>query len=176
MGNLAPLMSSAKDDWETPDSLLELVGPIELDVATKITNPTRAQRGFVSDDDFNSTDFEIKENHRFPVGVEPDAFSHTWGADGLVWCNPPYGRKVGDWIGKATTECDEAMFLLPARTDTKWFQRYGNYPQIRKCFIGGRLKFKGAPAPAPFPSVLLYWGPGIKRFRETFEKIGVVML
>lgn len=74
MGNLAPLMSSAREDWETPDSLLELVGPIELDVATKAWNPTRANRGYVAPVWGNWT----WPDQSFPGGMEYDAFAHSW--------------------------------------------------------------------------------------------------
>lgn len=45
MNRLAPLMSSAKDDWQTPAEVLELVrkvGPIVLDPCTTVDNPTGA--------------------------------------------------------------------------------------------------------------------------------------
>src|SRR5690349_18109036 len=37
-----------------------------------------------------------------------------------VFCNPPYGPKVGQWLERAK-EADLAVYLIPARTDTRWF-------------------------------------------------------
>jgi DNA N-6-adenine-methyltransferase (Dam) len=70
-----------------------------------------------------------------------------------VFCNPPYNRGITDFLRKAL-EADLAVFLLPARTDTKWFHEIvlPNAKEIR--FIRGRLKFGGAINSAPFPSCL----------------------
>jgi len=47
-----------------------------------------------------------------------------------------------------------AVFLLPARTDTKWFHDYClKANEIR--FIKGRLKFGDAKNSAPFPSMIV---------------------
>ena len=43
--------------------------------------------------------------------------------------------------------------LVPARTDTKWFQDYCLKGEVR--FIRGRLTFEGAKNPAPFPSAIV---------------------
>jgi len=75
-----------------------------------------------------------------------------------VYCNPPYGRGIGDWLKKAT-ETALAVFLLPARTDTRWWHDYAlRATEIR--FIKGRLSFKrndGKPSRATFPSVVLVY-------------------
>ena len=41
-----------------------------------------------------------------------------------VFCNPPYGRKIGEWVKKAHDSKCLTVMLLPARTDTKWFHEY----------------------------------------------------
>ena len=74
-----------------------------------------------------------------------------------VYCNPPYGRGVGLWLGKAH-EAIVSVFLLPSRTDTRWFHEYAPMAnEIR--FLRGRLRFsRGGQehnSNAPFPSVLL---------------------
>lgn len=70
-----------------------------------------------------------------------------------VFCNPPYNKGISDFLQKAM-EADLSVFLLPARTDTKWFHDIvlPNAKEIR--FIRGRLKFGGATNSAPFPSCL----------------------
>ena len=36
------------------------------------------------------------------------------------FCNPPYGPKTREWLLRGM-EAIVAVFLIPARTDTKWF-------------------------------------------------------
>ena len=56
-----------------------------------------------------------------------------------VFCNPPYGRTIGNWLAKGR-EADLAVFLIPSRTDTAWFHDYAlKADEIR--FFRGRLKF-----------------------------------
>ena len=83
-----------------------------------------------------------------------DGLTRSWKGE-RVYCNPPYGRGVGDWLVKAR-EAECSVFLLPARTDTKWWHEQAMHAdEIR--FLRGRLRFKGAKAGAPFPSVLLIY-------------------
>ena len=85
---------------------------------------------------------------------EDDGLLQPW--DGGVWCNPPYGKEIGKWVEKASRERESNRFivmLLPARTDTKWFQQYV-LPYAWLWFVDGRLKFGGAETSAPFPSVV----------------------
>lgn len=72
-----------------------------------------------------------------------------------VYCNPPYGRGIGEWLAKART-ADISVFLLPARTDTRWWHTFAiDANEIR--FVKGRLRFGDAKANAPFPSVILVY-------------------
>ena len=64
------------------------------------------------------------------------------------------------WLEKAINEiekgnCKKAVFLIPARTDTKWFHDliYNKY-DIQ--FIKGRLKFGDSKNSAPFPSMFVW--------------------
>jgi hypothetical protein len=79
-------------------------------------------------------------------------FSNWYGK--RVFCNPPYGPKLRGFLERAT-EADLAVFLVPARTDTKWFHELvlGKAKEIR--FVKGRLKFGDAVNGAPFPSMIL---------------------
>jgi hypothetical protein len=89
-----------------------------------------------------------------PFGAS-DGLSRSWRTE-RVYCNPPYGRGVSNWLAKAG-EADVAVFLLPSRTDTKWWHEYAmRADEIR--FIKGRLHFhqpNGKTGPAPFPSVIV---------------------
>lgn len=85
---------------------------------------------------------------------EQDGLSQIW--TGVVWCDPPYGRKIGKWVEKAASSVAEGatvVMLLPARTDTQWFHRY-IYHQAEIRFVPGRLKFVGAKWNAPFPCIV----------------------
>lgn len=73
-----------------------------------------------------------------------------------AWCNPPYGRQVGQWVKKAYMSAQAGalvVMLLPARTDTAWFHDY-IYRRAEIRFVRGRLKFGGNRNSAPFPSMV----------------------
>lgn len=85
-----------------------------------------------------------------------DGLSQKWW--GGVWCNPPYGKDIINWVRKASEEYVKdynrfVVMLLPARTDTKWFQQYV-YNKAYLWFVDGRLRFGDNTATAPFPSVV----------------------
>lgn len=158
---LKPMMSSAKtggsDAWQTPDNVLQLVrqvGPIVLDPCTTKLNPTGAQ---------------------YIVTVVDDGLLGNWDLGGLVYVNPPYSA-VRAWMACCREEAHvgaEIIALVPARTDTRWFQDNCAPPlSSAVCFWRGRLKFVGAPQSAPFPSALVYWGPRADLFCGIFYTKG----
>ena len=62
---------------------------------------------------------------------------------GVCFMNPPYGREIGPWIEKAhTAALDGAtvVCLVPARTDTAWWQDHVFQAQEVR-FLRGRLRF-----------------------------------
>lgn len=71
-----------------------------------------------------------------------------------VFCNPPYGPEISKFLVRGI-EAKVAVFLLPARTDVKWFHDLC-LPRAKEIrFIRGRLKFGNAENDAPFPSMLV---------------------
>jgi len=96
--------------------------------------------------------------------IKFDALERPWNTHEMsarFYCNPPYGRGVDKWLARgleAAKAGATVVFLLPARTDTKWFHEYA--PHAETWLLKGRLRFKGAPAPAPFPSMVLVFRPG----------------
>lgn len=87
-------------------------------------------------------------------------FLRSWEGQ-RVYCNPPYGRQIGKWLEKAR-EADVAVYLLPSRTDTRWFHDYAmKADEIR--FLRGRLKFGGASENAPFPNLILVYARATAR-------------
>lgn len=127
------LISHARDTWATPR---ELLIALEREFGRFTLDPC-------------------------PLDASATAGASLWDKDGLlldwrghrVFLNPPYGRGIGRWLEKAQ-EAELAVVLLPARTDTRWFHTYADLAdEIR--FLKGRLRFGGAKAGAPFPSVLM---------------------
>lgn len=121
------LMTSWRDDWRTPISLFK-----ELNK------------------EFNFNFDPCPNNPTF------DGLSIDWGE--RTFCNPPYGRTIGLWLKKGYDEWQKGklvVFLIPSRTDTKWFHSIilPNAKEIR--FIKGRLHFSGHKNSAPFPSMLV---------------------
>ena len=86
-----------------------------------------------------------------------DGLQQDWGG-AAVFCNPPYGRTVGQWVRKAYHESHKhdtvVVMLLPARTDTSWFHDW-IYHRAEIRFIRGRLKFGDSKNSAPFPSMIV---------------------
>lgn len=153
------LMSSARGDWQTPEIVLEALrqafGDITLDPCTTYANPCRAKR---------------------ILTPAEDGLKSPWLQCGLIYVNPPYGRGIGPWIQKChqyrkAGRVDPIVALVPARTDTAWWQ---DNPADAVCFWRGRLTFRGAPHPAPFPSALLFWGADESRFITVFNACGEV--
>lgn len=132
------LMSSNTDDWATPIKFYE-----ELD----------------KEFDFDLDPCATHENHKCKkyYTKEENGLIHSW-KNRRVFCNPPYGREIGEWVEKAFNENKDnnvfIVMLLPARTDTRWFHNWiYNKHEIR--FLKGRLKFNDGKQSAPFPSMLV---------------------
>ena len=95
---------------------------------------------------------------------EDNGLTKDWGGC-CVFCNPPYGKEIKDWVKKCSEEanrtdkCVRVVMLIPARTDTKYFHEYiYNKKGVSVRFIKGRLKFEGkqvGSGSAPFPSMLV---------------------
>lgn len=133
------MMSSNTDEWATPKELYDYLNSIfhfTLDPCA-------------SDDNYKCDKYFTKRDN---------GLLQKW-AGYRVFCNPPYGRSISDWVEKAYSENllydTFIVLLLPARTDTKWFHDY-IYNKHRICFLKGRLKFNDQKNSAPFPSMLVF--------------------
>ena len=108
---------------------------------------------------FNLDPCATDENHKCDkyFTKEIDGLSQKWGGC-RVFCNPPYGRVIGEWVKKSYEESRKpntiVVMLIPARTDTKWFHEY-IYGKAEIRFVKGRLKFGGCKNAAPFPSMVV---------------------
>lgn len=98
-------------------------------------------------------------NHKCDIYFtkQDDGLLQNWGGK-TVFCNPPYGKVIGDWVKKAHEEAQKpnttVVMLIPARTDTKYFHDY-IYQKHEIRFIRGRLKFGDSKNSAPFPSMVV---------------------
>jgi hypothetical protein len=185
-GRLAPLMSSERGDWQTPDEVLarvRAVAPIALDPCTTAANPCGARAILVPP--AHRCGLDVADG--VEAGWDGLEKAHVWSRiaqrhGGLIYCNPPYGRDVWRWLEKCVEagweDEAEVIALVPARTDTKWWQSYCSPPEpaYAVCFWAGRLTFRGAPSPAPFPSALVYWGTRRYRFADAFASAGRIWL
>jgi hypothetical protein len=94
-----------------------------------------------------------------------------------VFVNPPYGRDLPQWIGKAAFEVRQGRAgsggaLIPARTDTRWWHDH-IAGRAHVVLLRGRLQFGEGGQSAPFPSALAVWGAGdrtLERLREVFPE------
>jgi len=124
------LFTSQRGDWKTPKSLYQAL-----------------------DAEFHF-DFDP-----CPVKPKSDGLEGGWGKVNFV--NPPYGRNISAWLQKGYEENQKGktvVFLLPSRTDTKWWHQFVmKAAEIR--FIRGRLKFDDQKNPAPFPSAIVIFKP-----------------
>lgn len=101
-----------------------------------------------------ATEESAKCKHYYTI--EDNGLSKSWGGE-IVFCNPPYGRHIDEWIIKAEHEAEKpnttVVVLMPSHTDTKYFHDHIlGKAEIR--FIRGRIKFNEGKEPAPFSSML----------------------
>lgn len=136
--NTRVMFSSATDLWATPQPFFD-----ELNKEFQFTLDPCATA-----ENAKCRTFYTKED---------DGLKQDWGGQ-FVFCNPPYGRKIKDWVRKCYEESKKpntvVVMLIPARTDTAYFHEY-IYKKAEVRFIRGRLKFGNAKNSAPFPSMVV---------------------
>lgn len=109
---------------------------------------------------FNLDPCATDENHKCPryFTREQNGLAQDWGG-ARVFCNPPYGRQIGEWVKKCYNESRKpdtlCVMLIPARTDTAYFHDYIYHKAREIRFIRGRLHFNESKAGAPFPSMVV---------------------
>jgi len=137
---LGIMFSSKSNDWATPQDFYN-----QLDAEFEFTLDPCASQSSAKCASFYTADDD---------GLSKDWEGHT------VFMNPPYGRKIGNWIQKAYEEGEKSntrvVALIPARTDTKYWHNYCmKATEIR--FVKGRLKFGqgNTKNSAPFPSAVV---------------------
>ena len=171
---LAPLLASDRMDWQTPEEVLRLVrdvSPTALDPCTTADNPCRATWFYTAAENGLAQKWVALFTAARWSGSQL-AHPYEW----LVYMNPPYGRELPRWIDKAIAEAAlgaEIIALVPSRTDTRWYKRcVESAAAIRHWH--GRITFRGAQYPAPFPSAVIYWGHRPSAFHAAFAARTVI--
>lgn len=172
------LFTSESAEHNTPEDIIEAIrdvfgGTIGLDPATN-----EAAQAYIQAETYRT------------AAMHGNTLAMPWKCRSL-WLNPPFTiptgrynakgkeireRVIGLWVERwlqaiEEREADAAALLVPARTDTEWFEPLFGLPM---CFTSGRLRFSGADNGAPFPTVIVYAGGNRDRFFERFETFGNV--
>lgn len=140
MANLKGVFLHKSDDWSTPKFIYD---KFVIDCGYYDPCPLNRERDCLLSDDWH----EIKN----------------------IFINPPYSN-IEAFVDKAIREFNyssnqDIVFLLPVRTDTRWFQKLSSFGcDIR--FFRGRLKFGDSKGSAPFPSMLVRLNPFCSIFED----------
>lgn len=136
--NVDVMFSSKTDQWSTPQDFFDTLN-----------------------EEFNFTldpcadEFNHKCEKYF--NEQQNGLIQDWSGN-VVFCNPPYGKAIKDWVKKCYEESQKpntrVVMLIPARTDTTYFHDY-IYGKAELRFIRGRLKFGNSKNSAPFPSMVV---------------------
>lgn len=133
------LFSSANDIWATPQDFYDKLN---------------------EEFHFNLDPCALPENAKCDKFFTPEqnGLIQDWG-NYNVFCNPPYGRKINEWVEKCSNESKKqnttVVMLIPARTDTRYFHEFIYHKAKEIRFIRGRLKFGDSKNSAPFPSMVV---------------------
>lgn len=128
------------DEWLTPPSIIDRLGPFDLDPCAPCVRP-----------------WPTATNH---YCKHDDGLAMPW--HGFVWCNPPYGSESAAWLAKMS-EHGNGIALIFARTETAMFFDYVWARAQALLFLRGRLHFhrvtgERAKANSGAPSVLVAYG------------------
>ena len=133
------MFSSKTEEWATPQAFFEILNAVFHFTLDPCATPNNAK----------CAKFYTKEQN----GLLQD-----WGGE-RVFCNPPYGKVIADWVRKCSEEAKKpntiVVALLPARTDTRYFHEYIYRKAKDIQFVKGRLKFGDCKSAAPFPSMVV---------------------
>lgn len=145
-------LSGGFDDWETPDSVY---GALNAKYSFTL-DPCATADNFKHANYFSPEDNGLERPWTYEddfMGPQPER----------VFVNPPYSQ-VEKWIDKGISEMKNnkalSVFLVPARTDTKWFAKAVKSAS-RIVFVSGRIKFlkDGVSCKSPpFPSAIIVFG------------------
>lgn len=157
--NSSKRTGTGRDDWGTPDNVLERLRKfrpvVQLDPTGDRRNRVNALRVITAEEDALKVDWESS----------PYDF---------IFMNCPYSQNLAfhrRLIEQRKLYEFESVSLTTARTDTRFFQLLWD-TCTAIVFVKGRLRFDGAEHGAPFPSVLAYWGYFAENFETAFGDLG----
>jgi hypothetical protein len=154
--------SSASVEWYTPAYIVEgviaVMGAIDCDPCS------------------NPAPYNVPATVHYTKA--DDGLAQTW--EGRVFMNPPFGgNSMQHWMAKLRTElalgrCSEAICLVPARTEARWFQQLWQADAM--CFTRGRIEFIGGKRSGNVIGTAFgYWGPHVERFTASFCSMGQII-
>jgi len=150
MSRMRSRSGPSRDDWETPDALIEACRRAFLFGAPFGLDPC------ANADNKKADDWYGPSSPLFEDGLAVPWFG------GSAYVNPPYGRGVIEkWVEKCYLEVawgrtELVVALLPASTSAGWWHQWVmQATEIR--LLKGRVRFKGAPSAATWDSVIVVW-------------------
>jgi phage N-6-adenine-methyltransferase len=164
---------AVRSDWRTPDSVLAVVrnalgGEVGLDPCASTTH------WLAGGEEIGVLNFHEEDD---ALAIDWEASIRADGAPRTVFVNPPFNRNR-DWVKKCAEEAAkglEVILLIPARTDTRYWQSHIAETSQAICFWKGRITFVGGTNSAPFPCAFVYWGPRASWFDSAFNDYGQVL-
>lgn len=151
-------VANGKDEWLTPNELLDRLGPFDLDPCAPVVRP-----------------WATAEQH---YTIFDNGLKQKW--KGRVWLNPPYGSQTGLWLSRLS-EHGDGIALVFARTETKAFHKHVWPKASALLFLKGRLTFhhadgSAANSSAGAPSVLIAYGERNAACLRSLECLGAVVI
>ncbi len=107
-----------------------------------------------------------------------DGLTRAW--HGRVFLNPPYCKNQAAWVAYLLGQYEagittQAVLLIPASTETAWFQPLWRYPI---CFTNHRIHFLSEGGQRNSPTIgnaFVYLGPAVDRFTSVFRAFGAIV-
>ena len=111
----------SSDEWYTPQSLIEKLGPFDLDPCAPMQ--------------------PLYQLAPITFNREQDGLAQEWPKDAFVWLNPPYSRVWLRRVVEKLAEHNNGIALLVNRQDNLLFQE-GIFPRAKSMiFMRHRVKF-----------------------------------
>ena len=162
MANPIPISAPVpSEEWETPDDLyatLEHIWQFDFDAAASVATTPSARASSL-------------------VPSTAARCPGTTGAIALGSIRPMAAPSSGSSRPRSARLVGvSTVALLPARVDTSWWHQHVAQGANGIWFLKGRLRFKGAPASAPFPSAVVYWHSARPGASPPLEAVEIAML
>lgn len=160
------LVSTGKDDWATPQYIVDWacdhlgIIAFNLDAAASAST-SKGVLYFGPDHHYESK----RDTFAFGWG-----WPKSWTEPMHVWCNPPYSRAGGGlakWCARMQRaaeheDCVVVGFFFAKTETVAWHESVAKASEV--FFLRGRVSFIDpatgkSPGPAPAPSVLVIWRP-----------------